>query len=354
MELFTLAVPEAAASLGIALVVSSSNPLVLLDAQLAVVAASSSFCSGFALDSANVVGRSLFELGEGEWDVPQLRSLLRATVAGAAAIDAYEFELIRPDRPRLCLVVNAHVLDLPQAKGVFLAVAIADVTELRHGQRTNDNLVREKQVLLDELHHRVANSLQIIASVLMQSARRVGSEETRFHLRDAHHRVMSIATLQRQLAARTPGNVQLRSYFRDLCDSIGASMIADANVLQLRVAVDDGEATADVSVSLGLIVTELVINALKHAYPDRQQHGVIAVSYRSDKGAWTLSVGDDGVGMPKDAARMNPGLGTGIVEALAKQLDATIEVTAAKPGTCVTITHVARAENSARPLVRSL
>ena len=88
---------------------------------------------------------------------------------------------------------------------------------------------------------------------------------------------------------------------------------------------------AEASVSLGLIVTELVINALKHAFP-RHRKGKICVDYRSDGRAWTLSVRDTGIGMPEDAADAKPGLGTGIVEALARQLGATVEVAAVEAG----------------------
>jgi len=79
-----------------------------------------------------------------------------------------------------------------------------------------------------------------------------------------------------------------------------------------------------------------VINALKHAFP-RHRHGKILVDYRSDGSAWTLSVRDTGVGMPKDPGR--PGLGTGIVEALARQLGGRVQAVAANPGTKVSIVH---------------
>ena len=141
--------------------------------------------------------------------------------------------------------------------------------------------------------------------------------------------------MQRQLAASRLGDVALRAYFTDLCDSIGASMIRDHDQLSLEVSVDDSMAPAEVSTSLGLIVTELVINALKHAFP-RHRKGKICVDYRSDGPAWTLSVRDTGIGMP-DAAAAKPGLGTGIVEALARQLDATVRVAPARPGTVVAI-----------------
>ncbi len=149
-----------------------------------------------------------------------------------------------------------------------MLLTVSDVTDARLADRLKDDLVREKAILFQELQHRVANSLQIIASVLMQSARRVSSAETKGYLFDAHSRVMSVAALQSQLSVSSLGEVHLRKYFTDLCASIGASMIRDPEQLRLSVEADESVATADISVSLGLIVTELVINALKHAFPD--------------------------------------------------------------------------------------
>jgi two-component sensor histidine kinase len=198
--------------------------------------------------------------------------------------------------------------------------------------------LREKAVLHQELQHRVANSLQIIASVLLQSARRVPSEDARGYLVDAHSRVMSVAALQQQLAQSRAGDVGLRAYFTELCASIGASMIQDHDKLSLRVEADDGIATADVSVSLGLIVTELVINALKHAFPGGRG-GNIVVGYESDTPDWALTVSDDGVGLPKGEVPAKAGLGTSIVQALAQQIGATVDVADTDPGTRVSIVH---------------
>jgi two-component sensor histidine kinase len=320
-----------------ALVMSSSTPLILLNEDLVVQAASGSFCGGFSVDPDSAVGQELFALGEGEWDIPQLRSLLTATAAGSAAIDAYEMDLKRAGDPARCLVINAHVLDHDPDEALRLVVAVTDVTEARQAIREKDALVREKQVLLQELNHRVANSLQIIASVLMQRVRRVQSEETRGHLRDAHHRVMAVATLQRQLASTETGEVALRPYFTELCASIGASMISDPELVTLEVEADDSVTTADRSVSLGLIVTELVINSLKHAFPDDAAKGNITVGFHATDGRWSLIVADDGLGLPGDHDRTEPGLGTGIVKALAAQLSATVATTAGHPGTIVSV-----------------
>jgi two-component sensor histidine kinase len=248
-------------------------------------------------------------------------------------------DLVRPGKDTLRLLINAHTLDYFEAESVRVFLAITDVTSQRLADKVRDDLVREKQLLLHEIQHRIANSLQIIASVLLQSARKVQSTETREHLRDAHNRVMSIAMLQKHLSSTAVENVALKSYFQDLCASIGASMIGEPQRLVLTSEVDDSAEDSDTSVSLGLVVTELVINALKHAFPGGTQKGTIKVGYKSDGMAWTLVVADDGVGMPKDPEDRKPGLGTGIVEALASQLGAIVSVTDEAPGTKVSIVH---------------
>jgi two-component system, sensor histidine kinase PdtaS len=324
-------------TLALALVAASDAPILLLDGDLTVIAASASFSRGFHLDPAAVNGRLLFSLGTGEWDVPQLRSLLRVTLSGAAEVDGYEMDLMHSGRAPRRLVITAHQLVYGDATEVRLMLAVSDVTDARLADRLKDDLLREKAILYQELQHRIANSLQIIASVLMQSARRVPSQETRSHLFDAHSRVMSVAALQHQLAATNVGEVHLREYFTELCQSIGASMIQDHEKLRLKVDADESLAVPDVSVSLGLIVTELVINALKHAFPE-DRGGDIVVSYRSVAADWTLSVVDNGIGISPYAAP-KAGLGSSIVEALAKQLGARVQMTDAGPGASISIVH---------------
>ena len=329
--------PIIADTLALALVASSDAPILLLDGNLAVIAVSASFTHAFQVDPANAAGRSIFSLGAGEWDVPQLRSLLRLTLEGGANVGAYEIDLKPVGRDVSRLVITAHQLVYDDPVNRRLLVAVSDVTDARLAERLKDDLLREKAVLYQELQHRIANSLQIIASVLMQSARRVNSEQTRNHLFDALSRVLSVAARQRQLVASNVGEVRLSDYFAELCKSISDSMIQDPERLRLTVEAHDGFVSPESAVSLGLIVTELVINALKHAFP-HDGGGDIFVSYGSDGSDWSLSVIDNGVGMPSGAAPRT-GLGTSLVEALAKQLGATVVMSDALPGASVSIVH---------------
>ena len=197
---------------------------------------------------------------------------------------------------------------------------------------------KQKEILLQEMQHRVANSLQIIASILLLKARTVQSEETRLHLQDAHQRVMSVATVQQQLhASGLNERIEIGPYLSKLCASLSASMVGERRPLSIKVQATSGRAVSSEAVSLGLIVTELVINALKHGFQGGEE-GEILVSYDVQDSGWRLSVSDNGSG-PKEAASEPPhaGLGTSIVEALAHQLNATVQKTSGREGTMVSI-----------------
>ncbi|MDB5523676.1 MAG: histidine kinase [Rhizobium sp.] len=329
---------EGSLSLALAVIASSSAPVVLLDANLCVISASTSFYQAFLIDSGTAVTKRFTELGNGEWNVAQLSVLLEATAAGMANVHGYEMDLKRPGQHTRRLILEAQKLDYADASKVRLLLTVADVTDARVAEKVKDALLRDKAMLLHEVQHRVANSLQIIASILLQSARKVQSEETRTHLKSAHSRVMSIAAVQQQLAESSVGDVELRGYFEQLCRSLGASMIHDPEQITIDVNVDKTVIEASISVSLGLVVTELVINSVKHAFPN-QRKGKITVDFHAKGKDWTLQVTDDGIGMPANSNDAKPGLGTGIVEALSNQLQAEITVSDAMPGTMVSIAY---------------
>jgi len=133
--------PDALLDLALAVIASSTAPLVLLDGDLAVIAASSSFYRAFQIDPAKAAGKALFALGAGEWNIPQLRSLIKATAAGNAQIDAYEMDLAREGHETRRLVLNVKKLDYGDADHVRLLLAVADVTDARQAEKLNDEML---------------------------------------------------------------------------------------------------------------------------------------------------------------------------------------------------------------------
>ena len=332
--------PEAAPSLASALLNTSHLPLLLFNGDLRVVSVTPSFKTAFGHARGAVLGRSLKEIGEGEWDIPQLRLLLENALLGGPALGDYETDLVRPGVEPRRLIVNVQAIVYDDIHNARILLSINDVTNARRIEQLNVNLLLEKDrllnergILLQEMQHRVANSLQIIASVLLLKARTVTSEETRLHLRDAHDRVMSVAAVQNLLQSSL-GSVEIGPYLTKLCASLATSMIAESRPLAITVRADMVTVSSHEAVSLGLIVTELVINALKHAFPDNRA-GKVEVVYGAGSPGWSLTVSDNGIGRDKAKATTRGGLGTVIVDSLAKQLGAVVVISDEAPGTRV-------------------
>jgi chemotaxis protein methyltransferase CheR len=334
-----------------AIVDTVREPLLVLDRELRVIAASRSFYRTLAVRPEDTQGRFLYALGNGQWDIPALRALLSRILPEQGAIEDFEVEHEFPHLGRRTMRLNARQVFYERGAGTTILLGMQDVTERRALEREKDELLRQKDVLFEELQHRVANSLQIIANILLLKARAVPSDETRLHLRDAHKRVMSIAAVQKQLhAAGSIESVEMTPYLTGLCAALAASMIGDEQRISLQVVGQAGSATSRVAESLGLIVTELVMNALKQAFPGDDAEGRVVVSYEVAGTGWKLAVSDNGIGKP-DLARAEPGLGTGIVKALSRQLDARAETVTGPAGTTVSIIHGVVSTAAIRPVV---
>ena len=317
------------------------DPLVVLDHDLRVIAASRSFYQTFRLVRTDVRGHLLYEIDGGQWDIPELRDLLETISNGQAAVDGFEVERKFPAIGYRVMLLNARKVFYEKGDHTTVLLAFEDVTDRRAIERQVQELLREKDMLLEELQHRVANSLQIIASILLLKARSVQSEETRLQLEDAHQRVLSIAAVQKHLHVVGGGQpIELGNYLAKLCETLAQSMVGESRPISLKVDADAGTAISRDAVSIGLIVTELVMNALKHAFPGEKADAAIVVSYRVAGTDWKLSVSDNGIGKPDvSASGTKPGLGTSLVKALTRQLDAVVEIVSDARGTAVSITH---------------
>jgi chemotaxis protein methyltransferase CheR len=324
-----------------AIVDTVREPLIVLDQDLRVVAASQSFYARFKVDPEVTLGKPLYELGDGQWDIPRLRVLMGKIIPEKGTMEDYEVEHDFPGLGLRTMLLNARKVFYKTGAHTTILLGIEDVTEKRTLEKEKDDLIRQKDTLLEELEHRIANSLQIIASIIMMKARAVDSEETRKHLQDAHNRVISVAAVQKHLhgsAAR--GAVEMTPYLATLCKALSQSMISDSRSISIIADGNGGTATSRNAESIGLIVTELVINSLKHVFNENTKDGQINVAYKVAGTDWQLAVSDNGIGKPEGVfAQPKTGLGTGVVKALAKQLDANVVTVSGASGTKVSVTH---------------
>jgi chemotaxis protein methyltransferase CheR len=331
-----------------AIVNTIPEPFLVLDDRFHVLAASRSFYRVFDVDAENTIGHLLYSLGDNQWDIPALRVLLETVIPERAAMEGFEVEHDFPNLGQRVMLLNAREVVYESREKRTILLAFMDITDRRvielakeHLHQETGELLAQKGVLLQEMQHRVANSLQIIASILLLKARGVSSEETRQHLKEAHQRVMSVAEIQRHLyLTQGTDQIDVGLYLSKLCDSLASSMIADSQPISVKVICDGGMIDSDKAVSLGLIVTELIINAIKYAFPAFKQNAAILVTYEISGADWHLTVADNGVGKaPSGDPNKIAGLGTAIVDALVKKLNAVMETVCNSEGMKISISR---------------
>jgi two-component sensor histidine kinase len=194
--------------------------------------------------------------------------------------------------------------------------------------------LREKEILLREIHHRVKNNLQIIASLLRLGVEHVQDPKARKLFRDSHHRIRSIALIHEKLyQSEDMSGIPFHDYVRSLANELSSAH----NALARRIAIDLDmpvmELPIDTAIPCGLIINELVTNALEHAFPETERapgpqgRRVHLLLRRLDAERLLLRVSDNGVGMPeRTAIAKQKSLGLELVATLSEQLGGLMEI----------------------------
>ena len=337
-----------AQTLALAIVDTLPEPFLVLDDTLHLLAGSRCFYEVFGEDPAKAHGRSLFDLSNGQWDIPGLRELLAAVIPKHAAMECFELEQDFAHLGRRTFQLNALPIRDEGGGSHMVLLAIKDITERRIVEREKqqllehaEELLEQQKVLLREMQHRIANSLQIIASILLLKAGSVSSEETKNELRAAHQRVMSVAAVQSHLhASQGIELIEMGPYLTKLSAGLASSMVGPKQHIDMVVAASEGALPSSHAVSVGLIVTELIMNAIKYAFPKARASARIRVTFEVAKSDWKLTVSDNGVGrLPNEDSKASTGLGTALIAALAKQLNAQISESSSPKGLTVAVTH---------------
>lgn len=220
-------------------------------------------------------------------------------------------------------------------------IAVAELFRVAAYRATQerDREITERDLFLAEFDHRVKNNFAVVASLLELQRRRSTDDGTKEALGAALSRVESIARAHRHLyrGGATAGAVEMSDYLSDLCSALADSLFLHGTIL-LECSSDMVELPRDRAVSIGLVLNELVTNAVKHAFTGRDR-GTIRVTFRERGEQLVLIVADDGIGMVK---RTRPrtdggGLGSRLIDAFARQAEGTITTDSDRSGTQVTL-----------------
>lgn len=276
-----------------------------------------------------------------------LESELGATITSAFEVfviksrthgaDANEWTYLRKDGKRVPVLLTVSSIrdDRGELAG-YLGVAV-DLTARKQQEHALLELNRllsartsQKEVLLQEVHHRVKNNLQVIASMINMQIRRVVDAAARAALEECQSRIRSIALIHESLYQNQDySRIPFSEYATRLSTDIFEALAADPRALALDLAIEPLILSVDVAIPCGLILNELLTNALKHAFPGGRR-GTISVALRRDAaGVVVLSVSDDGVGLSTSYDGGRASLGSQLISALVEQINGTLVVSRA-------------------------
>jgi PAS domain S-box-containing protein len=275
------------------------------------------FCQMTGFTRKELLGMSPDDLAENE-DQKDFVNIRNTLLGGGAAF--FERVLTTKAGSSISCEMKAHSFQMGE-QSVVLSV-VRDITERKQAQdRIRDSLV-EKETLLREIHHRVKNNLQVISGLLNLQSHYIDDENIKTIYKESQNRIKTMALIHEELYQREDlARINLAEYIRSLTNNLLASYDMTGRRVKLALDLSDLDISIDTAIPCGLIVNELVSNALKHAFPGKKR-GEIKVSLNPVTGSrYELAVRDNGVGLPDGLDIKKTGsLGLRLVSILAEQL----------------------------------
>lgn len=203
-----------------------------------------------------------------------------------------------------------------------------EVRERKVAEKEIQSALKEKELLLKEVHHRVKNNLQVITSLIGLQARQIHDKKLKEKFIETQNRILSISTVHEKLyQSKKLSKIDIDDYITKIMSNLISSFGEMSVDIQIKRKIEQLQLGIDIAIPCGLILNELISNAIKHAFPEKQK-GIIEIRFqKTGNKHYTLSVRDNGKGIEENRMKQKPGtLGLKIIKTLAKQLSGTIEL----------------------------
>ncbi|MGB3456658.1 MAG: PAS domain-containing protein [Litorimonas sp.] len=314
------------------------EPMLVLDGDLRVVEASRSFYQGFGVKADATIGEKLWELGDGQWAIPELIHLLTTVIPTHSEIEDYEVRHAFPGMGEKIFLLNARKIYREGNGTKTLLLAMQDITARRAAEAAREEALQTSEMLLEELNHRVMNSLGMVGAIVGTERSNMADERCRAAFQRMRARIDSLGLLYKTLSRTgAVADVDARDYLGGMLGNLlESSSQTDRTQIALELDILSRPLSTQLAMPLGLVVNELATNSLKYAYKDRET-GRLGVSFAETDGALVLSIWDDGVGIDP-SARVDSGMGQKLIQSLARQLRADIRQDSDDTGTRTTLT----------------
>ncbi len=302
------------------------EPLLVLDAGLRVITANRAFYAMFRGIREETEKKSVFELGNGQWNIPQLKKLLSGILPKNEVLSDFEVEHDFPAIGRKTMLLNARRIVQHGEKKQMILLAIEDFTLRKQAEDFLKDALKEKEVLLKEVYHRTKNNMNAISALLSLQMNSIKDAGVRQMFKETGARIQSMALVHELLyKTKELSRLDLKDYLEELVKAVAADYKA-AHV-RLNLDLDSAPVSLDAAIPCGLIANELLSNSIKHAFPNKRG-GEISISLRKKGNEIELTFADNGIGFPAGfQIERSSSLGLILVNELArKQLQGSLEI----------------------------
>lgn len=243
-----------------------------------------------------------------------------------------EFEMKRKDGKIIDTYHTVSSLHEENGWKEGVVSVIRDITEQREAERKLQRSLKERSILLSEMHHRVKNNLAVIAGLLYMQIEASVDENVIESLKTSYCRLQSIAQVHEQLYknAELDANISLDQYLHQMTESVDETIILPDKKIKIDIECSDITIPLIQAVPLGLLLSELLVNAYKHAFKKRDE-GHIEISCGITDGQLVIEISDNGKGLPENFSLDSGSIGMSIVQTLAEQLNGNLSYSS-EPG----------------------
>ncbi|MFN6513667.1 MAG: PAS domain S-box protein [Nostoc sp. CreGUA01] len=293
-----------------------------------IVYANPKFEQMFGYDPGELINQhvSIINYGD-ENNTPEDISQVIITAVFQHGEATYEVHNVKKDGTSFWCNATTSVFEHPEYGSVLVAVQ-QDITEHKQAEEKIKVSLKEKEVLLKEIHHRVKNNLGIVSSLLQMQCRRTQDPQVSAILRDSQNRIASIALVHEKLyRSEDLADIDFAQYIPDLTTHLFDSYNVSSSQIKLKIQVDNASLDIETAIPCGLIINELVSNALKYAFVDNREGEIEVKFYQDSECTLILIIRDNGIGLPENFdTKKAKTLGITLVQGLVKQLRGKLEI----------------------------
>ena len=305
------------------LVESAKDPIYMVNRGGIVTLANKAACQLSHLKIEDIVGKGPHDLFPGNGE--KLMGVFAKILTTGEGVEV-EIPVIVDNR-EIWFSASLQPYINPEGNIDNVQIIARDITKIKQTQKKLKKALKDKDMLLKEIYHRVKNNLMVISSLLNIQSRYIKDKAARDVFRESQNRAKSMALIHERLYRSTDlKNIDFGAYIRTFATELYHSIVSDPSLIKLNLNVEPVMLDINTSIPLGLIVNELITNSLKHAFPDGRS-GEINIDFTHSDGTFVLSVADNGVGLPENLDFKNTdSLGLQLVNSLTDQIDGKIEL----------------------------